>query len=211
MPKLTMSSASNSSADARLKAPRLAIFAILGVALCWLVISHSVVASLSTTAPETALFLRANEPRSLLARADNEINSNGGEEAKTSKSPPPTPKRLQLLHEEVETALLLDPLSSRAYRLLGQIAEKEGSAAKAEKFMREATRHSLRQKFRCPLDDAEKFRTKELPRRSFLCGRAAALKKCHKLCGADFGADGGGSGRGARGQKAAFCEFNLEA
>ena len=143
MPKLTNFSASDRHADGRLNTARLAIFALLGLALGWLIVSHSVVAALSTTAPETALFLRANEPNALLALADNEINFKGGEADKTSKPPRPTPKRLQLLREQVETALLIDPLASRAYRLLGQIAEIEGSTARAEKFMLQATRHSL--------------------------------------------------------------------
>ena len=142
MEKVTMSSGSDRRADVRLDAPRLAIFVILALALCWLIVSRSVVAFLATTAPETALLLRANAPEALLALAEKEINVKGGE-TKTSKPLQLTPKQLQMLREQVETALLLAPLSSRAYRLLGQIAEKEGSAAKAEKFMREAARHSL--------------------------------------------------------------------
>ena len=135
MPKLTNFSASDRHADTRLNAPRLTIFAILGLALCWLVISFSLVAALSTTAPKTALFLRANEPRSLLALADEEINVSRGEDDKTSKPPRLTPKRLQLLREQVETALLLDPLSSRAYRLLGQIAEKQALEQKPSNYV----------------------------------------------------------------------------
>lgn len=167
MPKPTIFSASDRSADARLNAPRLVVFALLGLGLCWLVISFSVASSLSTTAPETALFLSANEPNSLLARADNELNSNGGEEAKTSKAPRPTPKRLQLMREQVETALLLDPLPSLAYRLLGQIAEKEGSAAKAEKFMREAARHSLNENFAVHWMMLKSFERKNYPAAAF--------------------------------------------
>ena len=43
MPKWTISSASDRKADARLNAPRLAIFAILALALCWLIVSRSLV------------------------------------------------------------------------------------------------------------------------------------------------------------------------
>src|SRR5271165_6611608 len=143
MPKLTMSFLSDREADARPQAARLVIFALLGVALGWLIVSHSLLAFLSTTAPETALSLRADEPASLLALADEEINGAGGSEAKTSGPPPLAPKRLQLLRGQVETALLLDPLSAQAYRLLGQIALKEGLPAKAETLMREAARHWL--------------------------------------------------------------------
>lgn len=125
-----------------LNARRRAIFTLIALALWWLIIFHSVVACLSTTAPKTALFLHANEPKSLVALVDNEINFNG-EKDKTTGASQVTPKRLKLLREQVESALLIDPLPSRAYRLLGQIAEIEGSVVKAEKFMLAATRRSL--------------------------------------------------------------------
>ncbi len=47
----------------------------------------------------------------------------------------------------VEMALLIDPLPSRAYRLLGQIADNEGLDEKAETLMLAATRHSLNEAF----------------------------------------------------------------
>src|SRR5208283_1526227 len=166
MPKLTISFASDHKPDARLKAARLTIFAMLAVGLGWLIVCRSLVAYLSTAAPETALFLRANEPQALLALAEKEINAQG-DEGKTSKPQRLTPKQLQLLREEVETALLLNPLSSRAYRLLGQIAEKEGAAANAEKFMREAARHSLNESFAVYWMIEKSFERKDYPGAAF--------------------------------------------
>ena len=126
---------------------RLVIFSILGLALCWFIISHSVVAYLSKTAPKTALLLRGDEPTSLLALADNEINFGAGDQGETSGPSQQAQQRLKLLRGQVETALLIDPLPSRAYRLLGQIADNEGLAEKAETLMLAAARHSLSEAF----------------------------------------------------------------
>ena len=147
MPELNRPFALDPKAIARFYHPRLAIFSILGLALCWLIVSHSIVAYLSTTAPKTALLLHRNEPTSLLALAENEINFSASDKAKSFGPSQMTPKRLKLLRDQVETALVVDPLSSRAYRLLGQIAESQGAIRNAEAFMRAATRHSLHEGF----------------------------------------------------------------
>lgn len=141
------SSASNLMANAGLSGPRLAIFVIVGLTLCWLVVSHSLVAYLSATAPQTTLFLRRNEPKALVALVNAELNNNEDQKDNVPARKQLAPKRLRLLRERVETALMADPLSSRAYRLLGQIAERQGFADEAEKFMRAATRHSLNESF----------------------------------------------------------------
>lgn len=146
-PELNRPSALNPNADAGHRRSRLVIFSILGLALCWFVISHSVVAYLSKTAPKTALLLRGDEPTSLLALADNEINFGAGGEGKKSGPSQQAQQRLKLLRGGVETALLIDPLPSRAYRLLGQIADNEGLDEKAETLMLAATRHSLSEAF----------------------------------------------------------------
>jgi len=123
--------------------PRLTVFVIVGLALCWLVVSHSLVAYWSATAPQTALFLRSKEPKALVALADAELNDKGAQEDDKQL----TPERLRRLREQVQAAVMTDPLPSRAYRLLGQIAELQGFANEAEKFMRAATRHSLNESF----------------------------------------------------------------
>ncbi|MBG0792618.1 hypothetical protein IYY11_04110 [Methylocystis sp. H62] len=148
MPKLKQPLALNTDADeARPHAIRTVIFSILGFALCWLIVSHTVVAYLATASPKIALLLRGSEPTSLLALAEIEINSKPSEKGKPSGQTQPTPKQLKLLRDQVETALVADPLSSRAYRLLGQISDEEGAARKAEAFMRAAARHSLHEGF----------------------------------------------------------------
>ena len=64
----------------------------------------------------------------------------------------------------VETALLIDPLPSRAYRLLGQIPDNEGLDEKAGEHTDAGGHPPLAQRsFRCQLDDVEELRTKELP------------------------------------------------
>jgi hypothetical protein len=153
--------ASHPSPDAWRPAPRFAIFCILGLVLYWLIISHSVVAYLSFTAPKAALWIKGNEPRSLLALADKEINASADEE--NSSPAKPSPKRLKELRDEAEVAFLGDPVSSQAYRLLGQIAELEGSVPKAEKLMRAAAQHSLHEAFAVDWLMRKNFERKNYP------------------------------------------------
>ena len=131
---------------ARLKSQRETIFGIVGLALFWLVISHSFVAFLSTVSPEIALRISANDSQSLLRLAASELNVTDEDKNKTGDSPRLAPSRIIELREKVETALINDPLSARAYRILGQIAEIEGSVQKAENFMYRAARRSLNEK-----------------------------------------------------------------
>lgn len=126
---------------------RLTIFVIVGLALSWLTISHSVVAYLSRIAPERALLLRANDPASLLALADKATSSGVAEGAKSSESSQSGTKSWKALRERVETALAGDPLSAKAWRLLGQIAERENFAQRAETLMRLAARLSSHESF----------------------------------------------------------------
>lgn len=128
---------------ARLKSIRLTVFAFLALVLCWLIIAHSFAAFLATTAPRSALFLNSNEARSLVTVADAEVNSSEDRSSKTADRPRLTPQRLTILRRQIQSAVANDPLPSKAYRLLGQIAELQGSAHEAEKFMLAATRHSL--------------------------------------------------------------------
>ncbi|MGA8170633.1 MAG: hypothetical protein WB816_07360 [Methylocystis sp.] len=163
MPKLNRPSALNSNADSGHHVSRLVIFSIVGSALCWFVISHGVVAYLSKTAPQTALWLRGDEPTSLLLLAEDEINFGAGDKGKMVDPPQHTQQRLQLLRGQVETALLIDPLPSRAYRLLGQIANDEDLAQKAETLMLAATRHSLKESFAVNWMMWKNFERKDYP------------------------------------------------
>jgi hypothetical protein len=122
------------------------IFTILGLALCWLVISHSVVAYLSTVAPEMALKIRANHSQSLLRLVEDQLHTIVEDGAKTPISPRFTSSRIKTLRENAQRALIAAPLSARAYRVVGQIAEIEGTAPKAERFMYAAVRRSLNER-----------------------------------------------------------------
>ena len=58
--------ANRSTIAARPSRLPMALFAILGLVLFWLILSRSLVAYLATTAPEAALFLRSGDPAALL-------------------------------------------------------------------------------------------------------------------------------------------------
>lgn len=126
---------------------RLVIFVLFGVVLCWLVLSNSLTAYLLANRPQTALFQRPKDAESLFALADAEINGDSTSLDQPAGREQLTPKRLKALREQVETAVMIYPLSSRGYRLLGQIAELQGFGGEVEKFMRAATRRSLRESF----------------------------------------------------------------
>jgi hypothetical protein len=132
--------------DIRINWRRVVILTIVGLALCWLVISHSVVAYLSTVAPEMALKIRANHSQSLLRLVEDELHTIAEDGNKTANSPRLSSNRIKALWENAQTALIAAPLSARAYRVLGQIAEIEASAPKAERFMYAAVRRSLNER-----------------------------------------------------------------
>ena len=132
--------------DIRLNCRRVVIFTIVGLALCWLVISHSVVAYLSTVAPEMAVKIHANHSQSLLRIVENELHTIVEDGDKTPNSPRLSSSRIKALRENAQTALISAPLSARAYRVLGQIAEIEGSVPRAERFMYAAVRRSLNER-----------------------------------------------------------------
>ena len=143
MPELHRPSAPRRGADAWRHASGLAALSLLGVALCWLIVSLSVAGWLPRTSPTSALLPRGNDPASLLALVDEEINFGAGDPSKTPGPSQPTARRLKQLRDLAETALVNEPLSSRAYRLLGQIADRQGAAEKAETLMRAAARADL--------------------------------------------------------------------
>jgi hypothetical protein len=125
---------------------RVVIFAILGLALCWLVISHSVVAFLSTAAPELALQIRSHNSQALLRLVEDQLHTIAEDGDKKQNSRRLSSSRIEALRENAQRALIAAPLSARAYRVLGQIAEIEGSATKAERFMYAAVRRSLNER-----------------------------------------------------------------
>jgi hypothetical protein len=118
------------------------VVAFLGLALCWLIVTRSVAAFLATTAPRFALVLNPHESKALLSLVEAEISLASAKNGKAEGSQL-SPQRLTTLRGQVQAALATNPLSPKAYRLLGQIFELQGSVQEAEKFMLVATRYSL--------------------------------------------------------------------
>jgi hypothetical protein len=183
MPELHRPSAPRPGADAWRHAPGLAALSLLGVALCWLIVSHSVAGWLSRTSPKSALLLRGNDPGSLLALVDKEINFDAGDPSKTPGPSQPTAQRLKQLRDLAETALINEPLSSPAYRLLGQIADRQGFAEKAETLMRAAARADLHESASVHWMMWKSFERKDYPAAAYYAdallrsGRGAAITR----------------------------------
>ena len=158
---------------------RIALIAVLGLLLFWLILSRSLVAYLAMAAPEQALFLRSNEPASLLILADRELNSTDKDKTKTAGQPGAASKRLEQLRKQVETALAADPLNARAYTLLGQLAEAEQAGPKTTRLMQLmqlATRHSLNETMAVEWMMRNSFENKNYPAAAFY---ADALLRTH--------------------------------
>lgn len=130
----------------RARRSRIAIFLIVALALCWLVLSHSYVAYLSTISPLAALKIRDDDSQSILRLAEVEIPPTGKDQVGAPGSLRLSRARINELRAQIEAVLVDSPLSARAYCLLGQIAEIEGSSKSAEKFMYAAARRSLNEK-----------------------------------------------------------------
>lgn len=122
---------------------RIAIFGALALALGWLVITHSYVAYLSTVSPLNALEIREDDSQSMLRLAADALAPANEDRGAGSGSPPLSRARIGELRKQVEAAFISSPLSAPACRLLGQIAEIDGSEKIAEKFMHAAARRSL--------------------------------------------------------------------
>lgn len=131
----------------RFSRSRIAIFGFFGLMLCGLVISHSYVAYLSTISPGAALDIREGDSQSILRLAADELLPMSIEQGVApGSSPRPTRARIDELRAQIEAALIDIPLSALAYRLLGQIAEIDGSGRNAEPFMHAAARRSLHER-----------------------------------------------------------------
>lgn len=137
-------------------------FGALGAVLCWLIITHSLAAYLGRTSPRWALLLNAREATAVFALVDEEINPpskpvdgeinpppkpvdeeiNPPPQPEASENPTPSQKRLEELRKQAEAAILADPLRARNYRLLGQLAELQGSQKLVSAAMAAAVRRS---------------------------------------------------------------------
>jgi hypothetical protein len=126
---------------------RSAIIGTIGLVLAWEVISRSVAAYLADVAPEMALRLNDQQPSALISIADRMLNLS--EEA--DRSGPVASDHVRLrnrqIHTWVESAIMSEPINSRAARILGQLAKAEDNDAYASQFMEAAAHLSVRETY----------------------------------------------------------------
>ncbi|WP_339084577.1 hypothetical protein [Hyphomicrobium sp. ghe19] len=125
-----------------------------GMALVWLVASKSFVAYLAITAPDKALRISSSNPTALLNLADQALAPSGAADAASTEQAGVLDGRSkaaagssrpsdQQVAAWVQTALANEPFNARAYRILGEIADRSGDLRSASKLMSAAARHSL--------------------------------------------------------------------
>jgi hypothetical protein len=127
----------------RLNILRAGILTALAILLVWQVVSRSLVAYLANAAPEAALKLRPDDPRALLKLAERHFQGHA-----PSAGPPGSDGRLipvppDRVRQWAELALAGDPLNAGALSLLGQLADRQGDQAKAERIMQAAASASV--------------------------------------------------------------------
>ena len=129
----------------------------LGTLLVWLVVTRSLVANLSETAPEAALRLRAGDATALVKLAEQYLLEQQAGQSdpqagrdRTAGSKPTlstgafTEPRAQV-RASVERALRDAPLNARALRILGQLNAEDTNEVKIMGLMNAAARLSLRE------------------------------------------------------------------
>jgi hypothetical protein len=167
MPGFEFPRANGSAIAARPNRLRITLFALLALVLVWQILSRSLVAYLAPAAPEDALFLRSGDPVALVSVADRELNFTDKDKTTTAGQSGAASKPLGQLRNRVETALAADPLNARAYRLLGQLAEREQANPRAAKLMLAATRHSLHESIAVDWMMRKSFENKDYPATAF--------------------------------------------
>jgi len=157
--------------SARLQWIKRAVFAVAGLAMVYGVAFHSLVAYLVDASPAMALRLDPGRASVLIDMADRRLNpplavpeprrsagagsasagaiTSAEPAAGTNAAAQPLTKAVteerQQVRSWVELALKRDPLNARAFRILGQLAEKSGEDARAAQFMRTTMLHSRRE------------------------------------------------------------------
>jgi tetratricopeptide (TPR) repeat protein len=141
---------------------RAILFIALGGVLAWQVVSRSLAAHLATVAPEAALRLRPDEPIALLNLASKKLAFEARSTHAASQTPvavalPSTPPQAAedgSTTSEIdsfpsgalaESALVHNPLSASALRVLGQLAEAAGDEQRTADLMQAAARRSIRE------------------------------------------------------------------
>ena len=144
----------------RFASRRTVVLGAIGLLLAWLIVSHSLVALLSRSAPELALWLEPDNSVALLRLSEQRLDEKPRlPEKGTGAKRDPVAERAARLRSEPEIqalarrALQADPLNARALRLLGEATDagaagakgEAASAARAAGFMRAAARLSGRE------------------------------------------------------------------
>ena len=134
---------------------RLAFISVLGFLLAWQIISRSLVAYLAEADPDAALTIRGTDSQALLNSAESKLRAltetaedPRSEETGTGVLPANSQTRAEALakiRQQARTALIHDPLSARALRILGQVAILAKDEKSTPGLMREAAKRSLRQ------------------------------------------------------------------
>lgn len=106
---------------------RSVVFALLGAALTWQVLAHSLAAHLAEASPETALRLRSNDPTALVNISDRKLNL----EQPTKETPAALPGR--------ETGNRIPSFARHARKATGSEAEQGGGAPGQAKETAETT------------------------------------------------------------------------
>ena len=145
--------------DQKPKRLRIVLFALLAIALVWLIITRSLVAYLADNSPEAALKLRPGDATALVNLAESKLEilrdvqagkSNDGtgdkpQNAQKSISKPQIAQLTEQIRAQVTKALLDEPLNARALAILGELASSDTDKAKTERLMAAAKRLSLRE------------------------------------------------------------------
>jgi hypothetical protein len=138
---------------------------LAGLGLVYLVIAHSFVAYLAEAVPERALRLAPHDPVALVSATertfsrppakDTPVEAQASDMTQLTRIKPRLPsapaigieaelepEQVRDLRSRVEQALAAEPLSARAIRVLGQLAEMEGDTPRATRLIETAIRRS---------------------------------------------------------------------
>jgi hypothetical protein len=125
-----------------LRKPRpLRTFALVVAAMvvAWLVLSRTFVAYLAGRTPDSALWLRPDDPQALVTLAERRLDPDRTA-LEGAAAAPAAPDEVR---QWLETALAGDPLNARALRILGQLAAAD--EGRAISYMQAAARRSVQE------------------------------------------------------------------
>ena len=150
------------------KGASLAVVSLAGALVFYLILRHSLPAYLAQVSPETAVRLRPSQPDALIKLVEHVLDPQFGAQAAASRPGRPAGGQaaapaedgsrggsteplafaregmgLALAQRMAEKAAQADPLNARAFRLLGEVAARQGDEARSSALMKAAARRSL--------------------------------------------------------------------